>query len=154
MKKSDIQWYEVVIPDDSALSGKSMSALLELVRNMLGIRFVVVDGISGANIVELQDNYAGMLCDIRGVIDSLKNVVQLDWCDFFLFESDGVLPGQDQAYDEIIEKTTATVRAVDDEYIYVYTKSENLVGDLCARYSGKEGFEKNVGLLEEFQYPE
>ena len=56
-----------------------------------------------------------------------------------------------QAYAEFIGKKEATVRAVDDSDLYLYTKDERLVREIKLRY---DGVSVSSGQLESFVYPE
>ena len=152
MMESNAQdWYEVVVPDPSNLSGPFVAAFLKLVARFMKIKNLVIDDLSGANVSELIENYTATIVELDIVVNLIANAVQFDWCNFLLFKCGGYIPGKDESYAEFISKTTITVRAVDDSDLYLYTRDEGLVKEIIARY---KGIAVNRGTLESFVYPE
>lgn len=144
-------WYEVIVPDPSNLSGMFVASFLCLVAQFLGIKNVVLDDLSGANITKLSEGYMSTIVELNNIIELISKAVQFDWCNFLLFKDGGYIPDEKQSYAELISKTTATVRAVDDSDLYLYTQDESLVTELKSRYNTVT---VNSGQLGTFVFPE
>jgi hypothetical protein len=117
-------WYQVEICDPSALSGDSVVRLLTELATLLPVARVVVSRAEGSGpgfnalFPELME------LDVPTIVSHAQQVTQFDWADFFLVDTPGavadVSPSGD--YREILPRTLATVRAVDDTYFYLYTR--------------------------------
>lgn len=151
VKQHESFWYEVVIPDPSNLSGQFVASIIVFVASLLGIKNIVLDDLSGANISQLSERHSSKVVELKDVIYLIRNAVQFDWGNFLLFAEIGFVPDKAQYYPEFIAKTTVTLRAVDDSDMYVYTQSEKLVKEIKARY---KGVSVSKGELDSFVYPE
>jgi hypothetical protein len=152
INKESEEWWQIVIEDESALSGESLIRLLKLVSPNIEVHFVAVDDIEGggAGISRLMNNGAPLVLSLQAVLDSAESVVQFDWGDFFLFQNKEqalqVLPGE--PYSDSVCKALVTVRAVDDTYFYVYTRSQDLVEAILEKYSEAEVWKSPLKKLE------
>lgn len=138
-KDSENDWWQVIIEDEDSLSGDSVAKTLSIIFNHLQPILVVLDDIEGAGIGVLRKR-----SDVAGIepsqlLEMLKAVVQLDWCDFYLVDNDVAIKTMfKKPYWEIISSTIATVRAVDDTYFYIYTKDYSLVQILLKEHPDAE----------------
>jgi hypothetical protein len=132
----DSKWYEIVVPDPNpnSLNGQFVAPLLSFVSNILDTRVIVLDDLEGAGIDRLVEMTLNKVVSLDQVIDLIENVTQFDWCNFLFFSSEGIVPGKDQSYPDFISNTIATVRAVDDTEIHLYTQNINLVNKIQERY--------------------
>ena len=145
-------WNLIVIEDSSALPGKSICNAINLITGIIEIRFIVISDLQGAGIAKLK-KFSEKAVELNTTLNFINEVTQFDWCNFFLFSNrpkniNEILSGD---YANSISKTTTTVRAVDDTYIYVYTPYNEIV----------EIFNKNYclesvksGLLQDLDFPE
>ncbi len=142
-------WYEIIVPN--LLSGKFVANFLKLVQKYLQLNFVVLQYLEGVDISELYRNHDSKIKELDMILKLVNQAEQIIWCDFFLFEPGGFIPDDNEEYDNIIERTDATVRAVDGGYLYLYTKNKKLVQKIMNRFKEMELTE---GTLNQFTFPE
>jgi hypothetical protein len=145
-------WYQLIIDDPASLPGTSFSKLIRLILNKIHLRFLVLDYLHGAGIANLIDQEHSII-ELNVVLNELDNVVQFDWADFFLFKNfpthwDNL---HKQPYPYVIKQTDTTIRAVDDQYIYIYTPCNEIVDQIKSNYE-IESIRK--AQLNELDYPE
>jgi len=124
---TDFYWYLITIADcERALNGESIHEMLTLICDIEKIKFVILNDVEGAGefglINSWQDKIDEIL-DIGKIKTEPKKLIQLDWCDFFLFKefpNDWTNP-KDWHYPTLIAQSDTTLRAVDDQYMYIYT---------------------------------
>ncbi|MFV2056787.1 MAG: hypothetical protein ACC707_09985 [Thiohalomonadales bacterium] len=145
------QWYEVVVHDHSFLGGKFVAKFIIEVSSFIGANKLVFEDLSGANILEMMELGESRPHNIKDIIGVIDGVVQFDWCNFYLFSNNLIVPTQEQQYPEIIVNTIATIRAIDDAELYLYTKNRRLVNHIVNCYKNNSVI-KNV--LDAFVYPE
>lgn len=132
---SDKKWFLIVVIESLDLPGAS---LFRLIMDLLAIRrfnFVVVDDIIGAGVQELVE-MEKIIFGLSQLLMILPSVVQFDWGDFYIFENqpkDFIL-NTELKYPEIISQTDTTIRAVDDQFFYVYTPFEDVVDLIKLKY--------------------
>ncbi|MBC6418736.1 MAG: hypothetical protein GDA44_08040 [Prochloron sp. SP5CPC1] len=142
-------WYEIVIPD--LLTGQFVANFLKLVQQYLQLNFVVLQYLEGVDISELYRNHDSKIEELDMILKLVNQAGQIIWCDFLLFEQGGFIPDDNEQYDKIIERTNATVRAVDGGYLYLYTKNKKLVQKILKKF---EEVELTEGTLNQFTLPE
>jgi hypothetical protein len=134
-------WYEVVI-DDAArcLPGKSILEVISLILASNDIKYVITNDIEGGMVPYFQE-IEHIPTEISDVLPKFINVVQFDWGDFFLYKNyprDWKFPEDKntriEEYHQLIQETDVTVRAVDDRYMYVYTKDKKIVKVIADNY--------------------
>ena len=141
--------YEIVVPD--LLSDKFVANFLKLVQKYLQLNFVVLQYLEGVDISELYRNHDSKIKELDMILKLVNQAEQIIWCDFFLFEQGGFIPDDNEEYDNIIERTDATVRAVDGGYLYLYTKKKKLVQRIMNKFKEVELTERT---LNQFTFPE
>lgn len=99
----------------------------------------------------LEQNQNGIL-DIKKILCVIDKIQQFDWGDFFLFK-DYPTNWEDDAtqYPDAISQTDITIRAIDDQYIDVYTPNAEIVGLIKKNYILHN---IKTGLLTDFIYPD
>ncbi|MBA4155757.1 hypothetical protein [Flavobacterium sp.] len=134
-------WYEVVIDDvPRCLPGTSIHDLLLHIMKATELKYVVTDDVEGGMVLYFQQ-IEHVPIELNEVLPKFKTVIQFDWADFFLYknypsgwESFKERSTRNLDYYELIQETDVTVRAVDDQYMYVYTKDENVVKVISDNY--------------------
>lgn len=134
-------WYEVVIDDaPRCLPGKSIHDLIELIMTPGELTYVVTDDIEGGMTAYFQEIMHEPM-KISEILPHFATVVQFDWGDFFLsknypffWEETPFELIRKLGYPELISKADLTIRAVDDQYMYLYTRDESLVRTVADAY--------------------
>lgn len=150
-------WYLVIIDDaPKFLPGKSFIDIIQLLSTAGGFNFVITDYIDGSGkdwvIQNLQDK-TNTIFKIDEILKILYDVKQLDWGDFFLFKNypQNWTNPKEEFYPFVISQSDTTVRAVDDQYLYIYTPSLEIVELLKNTYAIDE---IKTGPLDTLDYPE
>jgi len=146
-----MSWYQVIIEDSDALSGKSILKILRVITQNSIVEYVYVSIVEGAMIQSLFP-FVNKFTNSRDVLNAVKSVTQIDWADFFFYNNvPDSEPSQKESYPSSIGKSDLLLRCVDDTYFYVYTKNKFLVEELQSEYSNAS---VTKGELEYFEYPE
>ncbi|MBC6419039.1 MAG: hypothetical protein GDA44_09755 [Prochloron sp. SP5CPC1] len=144
-------WLEIIIEDDSSLSGKFVASFMKEVTIFLSLKFVVLDYLSGSNIAKINSYHISRIELLEPLIQEISKVGQFEWCDFFFFRKGGFIPSENEQYDKIIPCTDLTVRAVDQSYLYVYTINQRLLELIKSKY---DAVTVNQDKLCNFIFPE
>ncbi len=130
-------WHQIVVPDPQGLSGASVASFVSLIIRKLGAIIVVASDLVGA--------CPGLMGHARRALnteDFLQKVVdatQYDWGFFFLYSRtstpEEIVTSDDKA---AMRNADATIRLVDDQYFYIYTRDEGLVSELVGMYPTAE----------------
>lgn len=124
-------WYEIVIEDYSLLSGLSVSNLVEHVNVTEKCHYAYCDALDGGNIQWFLNNQHTLL-RYEEIKNNLKDNVIFEWGDFFLFKDKPIKFQYEKTikYFEVISQTDCTLRLVDGNYIYIYTKKFDTLSSL------------------------
>jgi hypothetical protein len=128
-------WYLITIDDPAFLPLKSIYGVISLIKTIINFRFAILNDINGGFVAELID-LEGEIMTIENLFHLLSGSGQLDWGDFFLFcekPEDWNNP-KDYYYPTLIKQSDTTVRAVDDQYIYIYTPCVKIRDLIKANY--------------------
>ncbi|WP_068471237.1 hypothetical protein [Candidatus Protochlamydia phocaeensis] len=149
----NIPWYLIIIQDLNGLPGKSIFDLIQLLLKAVKFEFVVLDNIYGAIIKPLVDK-ENVIIKLEDALIDIDKVFQFDWGDFFLFKEypQSWNDPKGALYPHVIAQTDMTVRAVDDQYIYVYTPYRDLVDLIKNAYPTIESIKED--LLDNLEFPE
>jgi hypothetical protein len=132
------KWCQIEIEDEAALSGPSLIRLLRTLADALPVRAVVVTGAEGAgpDFVAMFPKDGVIELDMSEFVSRASRVVQFDWGDFHLLGAKGELTDLEPTtpYEQVLPRTLATVRAVDDTYFCVYTRSDRAVEEVTRAY--------------------
>ncbi len=147
-------WTLCTIDDPNFLPGKSIYDMIEVCLKGEDFHYIILNQIYGiseaiANL-EKQENKVLKIQDIKS---NLCEVKQFDWGDFFLFSKypeNWVCPTEIIYYPDLIAKTDTAIRAIDDQYIYVYTPYENIVSEIKNKYQVES---IKTDILENLDYP-
>ena len=126
-------WYLVVIKDLQALPGKNLLKVLDIIQTKISFKFVFLDDIQGAGILNLSEKENKFLL-YTDIIADIKKVTQFDWGDFFLFNTVPKDWDRSKDYSDLVILTDTTVRAIDDTYIYVYSPYEEVSNALTKSF--------------------
>ena len=146
------QWTLITIVDPECLPGKSILNMIELLLTCINFKFTIVDALYGAGISNLE-KMENQILFTKDLLEMLPEVKQFDWGDFFLFKEEPIewKNSKKEPYHNIIIQTDTTVRAVDDGYIYVYTKYKSII-DLIKNNYEIEGLK--CDSLDNLDFPE
>jgi len=130
--------------------------MISLVGRYFGASRVCVHDAEGSGprlqeLLRIQDLGKPVQCgELEGV---LRGLVQVDWGDFALLDDAVAAPAFDWAQDLAgkLLAARALVRAVDDEFFYVYSKPDPGLAEFLNGLDGFEGF--TVGSADELDYP-
>ena len=147
-------WSLCIIDDPHFLPGKSIYDMIETCITVVDFHYIILNEIYGiseaiANL-EKQEN---KILTIKAIEQDICKVKQFDWGDFCLFSE---YPKNWKCttdiiyYPDLIAKTDTTIRAVDDQYIYVYTPYQEIVSEIKKKYV-LESIKTDV--LENLEYP-
>lgn len=158
MTRSDFgpDWYLIIIDDPRMLSGESIKDMLQLLLSVIEFKYAVLDYIDGSGkngvVFSLQEKKDYIL-EIEKVLAYLFDIKQLDWGDFFLFKEypKNWNNPKGEFYPYVISQTNTTVRAVDNQYFYVYTPCEEIVEIIKQNYEIES---ITFDSLENLAYPE
>lgn len=153
---TDFYWYLVTIDDyPRMLTGESIFEILKLIQEVEKIKFVIFDAIDATgkdHIFRFLHENVNEVFDIENLLKITNNIEHVEWGDFFLFKEypkDWENLG-DGHYPHVIAQADTTLRGVDDQYMYIYTQSKNLV-DIVKSHYEIEGVK--VDLLENLDFP-
>ena len=151
IKKNNL-WQLIIIEDSDALPGKSVFDLLKVLMKQFKFKYVILNDIEGAAEAanDLKEK-EGEIISIDEFLEKVVDVIQFDWGDFFLFlDYPKNWEFVDRSYSKQIEQTDMTVRAIDDQYLYIYTPSQDVLG-LLKEYYTIESLKSD--LLENLDFP-
>jgi hypothetical protein len=142
-KNIKTQWIQIIIRDEEALPGKNLHKIINLIKNLINVSFIILNDIDGAGTIingigttiSFLRNLQGEAVRLEEVLTSIFETKQFDWGDFFLFSeypTDWNYTGLKLS--PMVAQTTSTVRAVDDTYIYIYTPFEAVLEELKKKY--------------------
>jgi hypothetical protein len=154
---SKIFWTLITIDDaPKFLSGKTIWDFLNLIKQKTSLQFIVLDALEGVGrnglIAELQKK-SNLVIDIDDFMKILPEIKTFEWCDLFVFKKfpENWTNSGKEPYPSVIVQSDMTIRAVDNQYLYIYTPSKQLV-DLISENYHIESI-KNAPL-NELDYPE
>jgi hypothetical protein len=123
-------WYLITIDDaPKFLPGESIHNLLKLIQYEEKIEFGIIDAIEGSGkygLINSLQNNKGKVFEIVDLLKICSAIDHLEWGDFFLFKEYPACwknPKGEQ-YPYVISQANVTVRAVDDQYLYIYIRKE------------------------------
>jgi hypothetical protein len=150
IKKLD--WFLVTIDDPNFLPGLSIQKIIKLFITIIKFEFVTFNYLDGASLgcLEQKEN---IILSMDELMKELLPVEQIVWGNFFLFKEfpETWTDQKKLDYPIVIAKTDTTIRAVDGQYIYVYTTYQELVDLLKANYIIES---ITQGSLSALPYPE
>lgn len=149
------KWYMITIDDPEFLSGKSIYDTIVLLLKNIEFKYVILNDIVGTgmpgaipSLINQEDN----VMDLHDFLRVLPDVKQFEWGDFFLFKE--YPKGWDHPekcdYTYLLPQSNTVVRAIDNQYIYIYTPIDSIVQIIKKNYQ-IESFKFDV--LENLDYP-
>ncbi len=149
------KWNLIIIDDPAFLQGKSIFDILNLLISLDKFKFVILYDILGFaqnGLMATLSQKENTAIEVNTFLDVVCNVKQFEWGDFFLFKE---YPrkwnnSQDRFYPNLIAQTDATVRAVDNQYIHIYTPDQLIMDGIIKNHKVEE-IKKD--LLEKLDHP-
>lgn len=131
-------WTLITIDDPDFLSGNSLFQLIQLMLFATQFKFVIIYEIYGnTEAIANLEKKENTIMKIEDLLKDIRNVKQFDWGDFFLFrecpEKWEILERM-PSYPDLIIQANTTLRAVDDQYMYIYTKDKNIINVIKENY--------------------
>lgn len=150
--KTTLDWYEVVINDYKLLSGCSVISLIEFINLTEKCHYAYCDALDGGYIHWFLENQRTIL-DYANIVTNFNNNIIFEWGDFFFFNDKPIKFNCKKTlkYSEIVSQTDFTLRLVDGNYVYVYTKKIETVESLEKKYKTES---ITFGNIYDFTYPE
>lgn len=154
--KKEIQkqnWYLLTIDDPTFLSSNAVAEAINELTKILTLKFAIIDDIEGHStgispLVQIEK----MILSINELLLMIRKVENFEWGDFFLFKEKPVnwdCPEKCN-YPYLVAQTNTTLRAVDNQFIYIYTPHIEVVEGIKNKYN-LESFTQDC--LEYLEYP-
>lgn len=149
------KWNFLIIKDPHFLTGKSVLSLFETVTQIVNFEYIVINDINGSGkdwlISSLQDKENSIM-PISDFLKTLPDINQFDWGDFFLFREypEKWNNPHDYNYSTLVEQSDTTIRAVDNQYFYIYTPYQEIKEVLGQKLLIES---EKIDLLEKLDYP-
>jgi hypothetical protein len=133
------RWTLVIIDDPKCLPGKSIYDAIQILITIIKFKFIILDDIEGCGrdwLISSFKEKENTITKIEDLLGEICDVKQFDWGDFFLFEQYPAHWENSKRtfYRDRISLTDTTIRAIDDQYIYVYTPCNEVVSLLKEHY--------------------
>jgi hypothetical protein len=149
--------FNLLIFDDPAfLAGTSLKNIFEALLKVEDFKYLIMNEIGGfgkePNVMSKFLEKMGEPILLDSIIDDLNLVQQFEWGDFFLFKNypENWIDPDDYNYVNLIKQTDTTVRAVDNQYIYIYTPNDKVVEAISNQFT-LESIKQDV--LENLEFP-
>ncbi len=147
-------WHQIIIDDPACLPGKIIYDVIQILLRKIEFKYIVLDDIEGAAQKGLIPILRGMENSVLGLDDFLRivrDVQQFDFGDFFLFKKYPKEWSNGTSYPHSIAQTDTTVRAIDDQYVYIYTPYQEIVYVIASMEYKIESIKTDT--LEKLEYP-
>ncbi|WP_068471241.1 hypothetical protein [Candidatus Protochlamydia phocaeensis] len=124
----------------------------------MSFKFIILDYIEGSGkkdgVISSLKKKQGMAIKLDQFLQELNDVKQFDWGDFFLFKEfpESWEDPKGALYPYVVAQTNTTIRAVDNQYIYVYTPYRELVDLIKNTYPTIESIKEDA--LNNLDFPE
>jgi hypothetical protein len=145
-------WTLITIDDPSFLKSKSIFDLIQIILKNINFKFIIFDGIYGAFASSLTEK-ENIPLDINKSLEEIIRVQSFEWGDFFLFKEypKSWSNPKGQLYPYVVAQSDTTIRAVDNQYMYIYTYYQEIIDAIQKNYN-IESIKSD--LLENLDFPE
>ena len=149
-------WTQIVVCDPLFLPGKSIVDVIQSILKVKDYEYIILNEIYGVTkAVVLLEQKVNIPLKIQDLLSFVNDVKQFDWGDFFLFKDYPTHWDNSSEiinYPDLIIQADTTIRAVDDQYIYIYIYTRYI--DIVEMIKNKYVYESiKIGSLEELEYP-
>jgi hypothetical protein len=150
------QWMLITIDDSNFLESKSISKIFNLLLTIVEFNFVILTDIQGSGkdwVITNLKKQENRPIKMNDFLEILKNIKQFDWGDFYLFQQKPLkwINTEDILdYPKLISQSETTIRAVDNQYIYIYTPYQEIVEVIEENYTIES---IKTDTLENLDYP-
>lgn len=150
------KWTLITIDDPNFLNNQIFIKIFNLLTKLESYKFAILDdiyAIGDDNLFGILRGYDSQIMRLKDLLYILDDIKNFEWGDFFLFKS---YPENWKSCDDeinypfLIAQSDTTVRAVDNQYVYIYTQSNQIVESLKKEFQ-IESLKNDV--LENFEYP-
>lgn len=119
-------WTEIVAKPDVVTSGRGVSQLVHVVSEAVSADCIFAEGIDGAGVFDLPVNVP---ISIHAFLSACDQVKHFDWADLYLLDGSASKAFRSfeecSNYSKVISQSRATVRVVDGEYVYIYSRAQH-----------------------------
>ena len=148
-------WYLITIDDPDFLPSINFIRMIKYIKEMKKFNYVILNDLEATGRYGLVDSLQkrqNTPIDLNELIEKIVGVKQFEWGDFFLFTD---FPKNwnnsgDGFYPHLIVQSETTLRAIDGQYIYIYTPYKEIV-DLVKENYAIESVKYDV--LDNLDYP-
>lgn len=150
-------WYLMTIDDaPNSLPGKSFYEIFKIFLLVENIKFVILDRMQVAgefDLISTLHEEKDHVFELTTILEKICDIIQVDWGDFYLFKE---YPynwnnPNGEGYPYVVAQSHITLRAVDDQYMYIYTQNKKIVDIVKSNYLVEL---IKHDLLENLDYPE
>jgi hypothetical protein len=153
---SHFKWNLITIDDPAFLSGKSICEIMQLLLQTTKFKFVILNDIEGSGkdwLISTLQKTKNAIVSMEDFLKILYDIKQFDWGDFFLFKEypqNWKNTNEEIYYPNLINQTDTTIRAVDNQYIYIYTPDKEIFNVIKENYRIES---IKTDFLENLDYP-
>lgn len=138
MEKVESYGYLITIEDPTFKLGKSISKVIQLLLQIIDFKFIILNDLEGSGPYGVIYSLKQKMNEILDLRETSKvfDDLQFEWGDFFLFKEypDSWQDNGDMFYPPLIAQTDTTIRAIDSQYIYIYTSYKEIVDLIMEKY--------------------
>lgn len=153
---SDKKWYLITIDIPDMINGDGIFTFINLFLKIFEFRYIIICDIYGAP----KPNHLGLITyfqyqelkiiPLKKFLEDVQGVKLFDWGDFFLFKNYPKNWVNHDSYPDVIKQTDTTIRAVDDQYIYIYTPHQEIISLMQDNFTIES---LKFDILENLDYP-
>ncbi|MBA3603240.1 MAG: hypothetical protein H0W50_06295 [Parachlamydiaceae bacterium] len=150
----DFYWHQIIIDDPACLPGKIIYDVIQVLLCKIEFKYVVLDDIEGAaqkGLIPILRGMENSVLELDEFMSIVREVQQFDFGDFFLFKEYPKKWSNGTSYPHAIAQTDTTVRAIDDQYVYIYTPYQEIVDVITSTEYKIESIKTDT--LEKLEYP-
>ncbi len=150
------KWHQIIIDDPGCLPGKIIFDVIHYLLKFVHFKYVILNDIVGAaqnGLMPLLWDMENSAIELDDFLNIVCNVQQFDFGDFFLFKEYPATWDNPEitTYPYLIAQTDTTVRAIDDQYVYIYTPFKTIADGLELTNYKIESIKTN--FLDQLEYP-
>ena len=150
------KWYLITIDNIGMINGDGFFNIINLIKTVQKFKYVILNDIEGSpksdhkGLVAFFQYQEGKVLLLQDYLKDVTGVLQFDWADFFLFKKKPENWICYELYSDNIEQTDTTVRAIDGQYIYIYTPNHEIVDLVKSKFNIES---LKFDLIEKLDYP-
>src|SRR5262249_17806906 len=143
------------IDDPAFLRGNSIYVIIKLFLKISKFSYLILNDIEGSGkdwLIHSLQQKENTVLELDDFLKTVCDVKQFDWGDFFYLKNIRKIGTtlKMEIIRILLHKLNTTVRAVDDQYIYIYTPSKEIVNLIKENYKIES---IKTDFLENLDYP-